>query len=291
MNARDDLLRQMTRRHFFAHCGVGVGSVALASLLRGERAIADEADRATNPLAPRPGHFAPRAKSVIYLFMAGGPSQLELFDFKPDLQNRSGQPIPDSFLEGKRFAFMDTFTKEKPKLLGTVRKFAQHGQSGAWVSECLPETAKVADELTFIKSMATEPVNHAPAKFFMNTGTTQFGRPSIGAWVTYGIGSEATDLPGFVVLQSGPRGPRGGAPLWGSGFLPSTYQGVPLRNGPEPILDLSCPPGVDPDRQRQALDAIRDLNGERLRAVGDPEIAARIASYEMAFRMQTSART
>lgn len=289
MNARHDHLLSMTRRHFFARCGVGVGSIALASLLQGKEGRAEEPDRSANPLAPRPGHFAPRAKNVIFLFMAGGPSQLELFDYKPELQKRGGQPIPQSFLEGKRFAFMETFAKEPPKLLGTARKFAKHGQSGAWVSECLPETAKVADDLTFVKSLATEPINHAPAKFFMNTGTTQFGRPSIGAWVTYGIGSEANDLPGFVVLQSGPRGPRGGAPLWGSGFLPSSYQGVPLRNGPEPILDLSSPPGVEPARQRQALDAIRDLNGERLRAVGDPEIAARIASYEMAYRMQTSA--
>jgi hypothetical protein len=279
----------MTRRHFFGRCGVGIGSMALGSLLGQDRALGAYRDRATDPLAPRAGHRPPRAKSVIFLFMAGGPSQLELFDFKPDLQARHGQPIPESFVEGKRFAFMDTFAKERPKLLGTTRKFAQHGQSGAWVSECLTETAKVVDDLTFIKSLATEPINHAPAKLFFNTGSTQFGRPSMGAWVTYGIGSESRDLPGFVVLQSGPRGPRGGAPLWGSGFLPSTYQGVPLRNGPEPILDLASPEGVGAHRQRLALDAIRDLNDERLRTVGDPEISARIASYEMAFRMQTSA--
>jgi hypothetical protein len=289
MIAREPHLLRSTRRHFFARCGVGLGSMALASLLDEGRARGNERGPADDPLAPRPGHFAPRAKSIIFLFMAGGPSQLELFDFKPELLRRHDQPIPDSFLAGKRFAFMNTFSKEHPKLLATSRTFARHGQSGAYVSECLPELAKVVDDLAFVKSMATEPINHAPAKLFVNTGTTQFGRPSLGAWVSYGIGSESRDLPGFVVLQSGPRGPRGGAPLWGSGFLPSTYQGVPLRQGPEPILDLARPPGVAEARQRQAIDAIRDLNSERLRAVGDPEIAARIASYEMAYRMQTSA--
>jgi hypothetical protein len=289
MNQHDAWLLHSTRRQFFAHCGVGIGSMALASLLGDGRARAAVTDRAVDPLAPRPGHFAPRAKSVIYLFMAGGPSQLELFDYKPELQKRHDQPIPDSFLEGKRFAFMDTFAKEHPKLLATARKFDQHGETGAWVSECLPETAKIVDDLAFVKTMATEPINHAPAKLYLNTGTTQFGRPSLGAWVSYGIGSESRDLPGFVVLQSGPRGPRGGAPLWGSGFLPSSYQGVPLRQGPEPILDLARPRGVAERRQRQAIDAVRDLNSDRLCAVGDPEIAARIASYEMAFRMQTSA--
>ncbi|HEY2155239.1 MAG TPA: DUF1501 domain-containing protein [Isosphaeraceae bacterium] len=275
----------ITRRHLFAQCGLGIGSMALGSLLSERRARAGE----TDPMAPRPGHIKARAKSVIFLFMAGGPSQLDLFENKPDLRRHHDQPIPESFVAGKRFAFMDTFSKERPKLLATDRKFAQHGKSGAWVSECLPETAKVVDDLTFIKSMATEPINHAPAKLFVNTGSTQFGRPSMGSWVTYGIGSESRDLPGFMVLQSGPRGPRGGAPLWGSGFLPSTYQGVPLRNGPEPILDLASPRGIAPGRQRLAIDAIRDLNSERLRAVGDPEIAARIASYEMAYRMQSSA--
>jgi hypothetical protein len=286
---REPHLLHATRRHFFARCGVGLGSMALASLLDEGRARGTERGPADEPLTPRPGHLAPRARSVIFLFMAGGPSQLELFDFKPELQRRHDQPIPDSFLAGKRFAFMGTFAKEHPRLLATSRAFARHGQSGAYVSECLPELAKVVDDLAIVKSMATEPINHAPAKLFVNTGTTQFGRPSLGAWVSYGIGSESRDLPGFVVLQSGPRGPRGGAPLWGSGFLPSVYQGVPLRQGPEPILDLARPPGVAEVRQRQALDAVRDLNSERLRAVGDPEIAARIASYEMAYRMQTSA--
>ncbi|RUL89330.1 DUF1501 domain-containing protein [Tautonia sociabilis] len=283
-------LLRSTRRHFFERCGIGLGSMALGSILGGNAPARDVGrSRSNDPLAPRPGHLEPRAKRVIYLFMAGGPSQLELFDHKPELQRLHNQPIPSSYLEGKRFAFMDTFAKEPPRLLGTRRAFARHGDSGAWVSECLPHTARVADDLTFVKSVWTEPVNHAPAKLYMNSGTTQFGRPSMGAWLTYGIGSEADDLPGFVVLQSGPRGPRGGSVLWGSGFLPTAYQGVPFRNGPEPILDLSRPEGVSPADQAATLDAIGDLNRRRLDSTGDPEIATRIASYEMAFRMQTSA--
>jgi hypothetical protein len=184
---------------------------------------------------------------------------------------------------------MDTFAKEKPKLLGVRRKFAQHGQSGAWVSECLPHIAGIADDLAFVKSMQTDVFNHAPAKVFMNTGSAQFGRPSMGSWVNYGIGSESQSLPGFVVLMSGPRGPRGGAAMWSSGFLPTTYQGVPFRSGGEPILNLSRPPGVTADRQRQVLDAVKDLNEARLADTGDPEIATRIAQYEMAYRMQSAA--
>jgi hypothetical protein len=200
-----------------------------------------------------------------------------------------GQPIPDSFIKGKRFAFMDTFTKEVPKLLASKRKFSQHGQSGAWLSECLPHLARVADDVAIVRSVATNVFNHAPAKVFLNTGSPQFGRPSMGSWVAYGIGSESQNLPGFVVLQSGPRGPRGGALNWGSGFLPSAFQGVPLRNTGEPILNLTSPAGVTPDRQKQVLDAVKDLNSARLADTGDPEIATRIASYEMAFRMQSSA--
>jgi hypothetical protein len=282
------LLRQ-TRRHFFRDCAVGVGTMALGSLLCDNASLGAALRSAADPLAPRPSHFPARAKSVIYLFMAGGPSQLELFDYKPKLQEYSGQPIPDSFIKGRRFAFMDTFTKNVPKLLGTIRKFGQHGQSGAWVSALLPHFAEVVDEVAIIRSVATDVFNHAPAKLFLNTGTTQFGRPSMGAWVTYGIGSESRDLPGFVVLQSGPRGPRGGAVNWGSGFIPTAYQGVPLRSGGEPILNLSNPPGITGSRQKRALDAIGSLNRERLDVTGDPEIATRIASYEMAYRMQTSA--
>ena len=288
MNVSNFDLLQRTRRHFFAQCGIGLGTMALGSVFNQSQGGAIPESPA-NPLSPRPGHFPAKAKNVIFLFMAGGPSQFELLDFKPELQKRHNQPIPDSFIKGKRFAFMNTFAKETPKLLGTKRKFSQHGSNGAWISECLPHTSSIVDDLTIIHSMVTEPINHAPAKLYMNTGSTQFGRPSLGSWLTYGIGSESNELPGFVVLQSGPRGPRGGAVNWGSGFLPSVHQGVPFRSGAEPILNLSSPNGVDGRHQRQALDAIRDLNRDRLDVTGDPEIATRIASYEMAFRMQTSA--
>jgi hypothetical protein len=283
---RDDLLEQ-TRRHFFKNCAVGLGSMALTSLLPDGSASA--APQFLNPLAPRQPHFPAKAKSVIYLFMAGGPSQLELFDHKPKLGELNGKPIPESFIKGKRFAFMDTFTKEHPKCLGGNRKFAKHGNCGAYVSECLPHIAGVVDDLAIVHSVQTNVFNHAPAKFFINTGSPQTGRPSMGAWATYGIGSESRSLPGFVVLQSGPRGPRGGAPLWGSGFLPTTFQGVPFRSGGEPILNLTTPKGVTPERQKEVLDALRDLNAARLADTGDPEIATRISSYEMAYRMQSSA--
>ncbi|HKI34754.1 MAG TPA: DUF1501 domain-containing protein [Gemmataceae bacterium] len=276
-----------TRRHFFTDCAVGLGSMALASLLNDGKVSA--APQLLNPLAARQPHFPGKAKAVIYLFMAGAPSQLELFDYKPKLVEYDGKPMPDEFIKGKRFAFMDTFTKEHPKCLGSRRKFARHGQSGTYVSECLPHLAGVVDDLAVVRSLQTNVFNHAPAKFFINTGSAQTGRPSMGSWVTYGLGSESQSLPGFVVLQSGPRGPRGGAPLWGSGFLPTTYQGVPFRSGGEPILNLSNPKGVSAQRQKEVLDAVRDLNAERLADTGDPEIATRIASYEMAFRMQTSA--
>jgi len=287
----DPRLLHQTRRHFFRDCGVGLGSAALASLLVDDAARAGglTAAPSSDPLAPRAGHHRGRAKRVIYLFMAGGPSQLELFDYKPRLQGLSGQPVPESFVAGRRFAFMDSFTKDRPKLLGTSRKFARHGDSGSWVSELLPHFAGVVDDVAVVRSVATDVFNHAPAKLFANTGSTQFGRPSMGSWVTYGIGSESRDLPGFVVLQSGPRGPRGGSVNWGSGFLPTAYQGVPLRSGGDPILNLSSPPGVSEATQRRAVDSVAALNRERLEATGDPEIATRISAYEMAFRMQTSA--
>jgi hypothetical protein len=276
-----------TRRQFFSRCALGLGSIALASLLNERRALGAAPTQLPNPMAPRPPHLAPRAKNIIYLFMAGGPSQLELFDYKPRLVELNGQPIPQSFIEGKRFAFMGT--SHGTKLLGTRRAFQQHGQAGTWVSEMFPHTATIVDDITLVKSCATNLFNHAPAKLFMNTGSGQFGRPSMGAWVTYGLGSECQDLPGFVVLQSGPRGPRGGAVNWGSGFLPTSYQGVPLRGQGDPILDIASPAGVTAQRQRDTLDAIRDLNLSRLVETGDPEISTRISAYEMACRMQTSA--
>jgi hypothetical protein len=278
-------LQTITRRHFFGQCALGIGGIALASLLDAKKLLGATPSE-MSLLAPKPPHFPARAKNIIYLFMAGGPSQLELFDYKPKLIELNGQPIPQSFIEGKRFAFMGT--SHGTKLLGTRRGFQQYGQSGAWVSEVFPHTAGIVDDITLVHSCAASLFNHAPAKLFMNTGSGQFGRPSMGSWVTYGIGSESKDLPGFVVLQSGPRGPRGGAVNWGSGFLPTGYQGVPLRGNGDPILDLSNPEGVSAVRQRETIDAIRALNLQRAVETGDPEIETRIAAYEMAYRMQSS---
>jgi hypothetical protein len=277
----------LTRRHFFSRCALGLGSIALGSLLSERRAFAAGPTALANPMAPRQPMFAPRAKNIIYLFMAGGPSQLELFDYKPRLVELNGQPIPQSYIEGKRFAFMGS--SHGTKLLGTRREFKRHGQSGMWVSDLFPHTATIVDDATFVTTCAANLFNHAPAKLFMNTGSGQFGRPSMGAWVTYGLGSESQDLPGFVVLQSGPRGPRGGAVNWASGFLPTSYQGVPLRGSGDPILNISSPSGVTAQRQRDCIDAVRDLNLKRLVETGDQEISTRISAYEMAYRMQSSA--
>jgi hypothetical protein len=282
----NNCLLGLTRRHFFNECRVGLGSIALASLLSDSwLRAAEQSQSAGNPMAPQRSHFPSRAKHIIYLFMAGGPSQLELFDPKPKLQELSGQVVPPSYVENKRFAFI----KGNAKLLGTRRTFTRHGQSGAVLSELLPHLATVVDDVAFVKSVTTDNFNHGPAKLFANTGSTRFGMPSMGSWVTYGIGSEGHDLPGFIVLQSGPRGPRGGAPLWGSGFLPTAYQGVPFLSGPEPILNLSSPKGISHEQQGEFIGAVKALNAARLDAVGDPEIATRIAAYEMAYRMQSSA--
>ncbi|MGI8603370.1 MAG: DUF1501 domain-containing protein [Verrucomicrobiales bacterium] len=280
-------LQTLTRRHFFGRCAVGIGGIALASLMDGTNLFGAGPAVGANPMAPRRPHFSPRAKNIIYLFMAGGPSQLDLFDYKPKLIGLTGQPIPQSFIEGKRFAFMGT--SHGTKLLGSRRQFQQHGQCGARVSDLFPHTAGIVDDITIAHSCAADLFNHAPAKLFMNTGSGQFGRPSMGAWVTYGLGSESQDLPAFVVLQSGPRGPRGGAVNWGSGFLPTSHQGVPLRGNGEPILNLTTPGGISDTRQRQTIDAIRELNLKRAIETGDAEIHTRIAAYEMAYRMQTSA--
>jgi len=279
MQQLDPLLAQ-TRRHFFKDCAMGLGSLALADIMQDGKLFASSGGGL---------HHAPKAKKVIFLFMAGGPSQLDLFDEKPELVRWNGKPIPQEFIKGKRFAFMDTFSKEVPKLMASPRKFKKYGKSGASVSEILPNMASVADQITVIRSMATNVFNHAPAKVFMNTGSAQFGRPSMGSWLTYGIGSESRNLPGFVVLQSGPRGPRGGSACWSSGFLPTNYQGVPLRGVGEPILNLSNPRGISDHEHKDVLDAVKTLNHERLSTTGDPEIASRIASYEMAYRMQSSA--
>ena len=280
-------LLEVTRRHFFERCGVGLGQIALASLA-GESRLAAAPSTAANPMAPKAPHFPPKVKSVIYLFMAGGPSQFELFDYKPKLQQFDGQPTPPSFLEGKRFAFMDSFSKNTPKLLGTRRKFRQYGQSGRWVSECFPYTANVVDDLAFVSALSSENFNHAPATIFVNSGSTRPGRPSMGSWVTYGLGSESQDLPGFVVLLSGPRIPFGESNNWNNGFLPSTYQGVQFNKTGDPISNMSSPKGFSLERQSGIVEAVRDLNQTRLDAIGDPEIATRISGYEMAYRMQTS---
>jgi len=270
-----------SRRQFFQSAGFGIGGAALSALLSRDA----QGAASISPLAPRKPHFPAKAKAVIFLFMAGGPSHLELFDSKPELNKLHKQPVPKSFIEGKRFAFL----KGHPTVLGCERKFEKYGKCGAEIGTLLPHIGSVADDLCFIKSMKTDVFNHGPAKCFVNTGSPQFGRPSMGSWTTYGLGSESDSLPGFVVLQSGPRGPRGGASLWSSGFLPTTYQGVPFLRGPSPILDLAPPPGVDMKQQGDFVDAVRDLNRLRLDAVGDPEIQTRIAAYEMAYRMQTSA--
>jgi hypothetical protein len=291
MDQQDRQLRGVTRRQLFGQCAMGLGSLALASLMDQSVFAAGAGLPASAATSARPlgRHFPARAKNVIYLFMAGGPSQLELFDYKPQLAAMNGKPIPDSFLEGKRFAFMDSSFKERVTLLGSKREFRQRGASGAYVSELLPHTAGIVDDISIIKSCATEVFNHAPAKLFMNTGTTLSGRPSMGAWVTYGIGSESKDLPGFVVLMSGPRGPRGGAVNWGSGFLPTSFQGVPFRSSGDPIVNLTSPKGISAERQRATIAAVKELNLKRLVETGDPEIATRIQQYEMAYRMQSSA--
>ena len=283
----ETVLREMTRRHFFSRCSMGIGSIALASLMAERGLAAAPSLKLTNPLEPKPSHFPAKAKNVIFLFMAGGPSQLDLFEHKPQLAALNGQPIPESYTKGKRFAFMDS--SHRNNLLGSKFQFAQHGESGAWISELLPHTAGIVDEISIVTTMKTDLFNHAPAKLFMNAGSGLFGRPSMGAWVTYGLGSECADLPGFVVMQSGPRGPRGGAVLWGSGVLPTTYQGVPLRNHGDPIVNLSTPQSISAPQQRELVDAVRELNLKRLVETGDEEISTRINAYEMAYRMQTSA--
>ncbi len=275
-------LHAQTRRHFFADCRVGLGALALGQFFGLNSAAGVPAEQACVPAT----HFPPRAKRVIYLFMAGAPSQFELFDYKPELQRRDGEPAPDAFFpKDKSFAFIG----KGAKLLGTQRKFARHGECGMELSELLPHMATIADDVCWIKGMKTDVFNHGPAKLFMNSGFQAPGRPSFGSWVMYGLGSLADDLPGFVVLQSGPRGPRAGNALWSSGFLPSHLQGVPFRGTGDAILNLRNPEGVSAEEQRAFVDLTRKLNEERQRLTGDPEIATRISAYEMAFRMQTSA--
>ena len=269
------------RRWFLQQCGIGVGSLALTAMLS-ESGMAGLPE---DPLAQRAPHFKPKAKNVILLFMGGGPSQFELFDYKPRLQELDGTLPPPSLLEGYRAAFINP----NSKLLGPKYSFAKHGECGAELSELLPHTAKVVDDLCIVRSMKTDAFNHAPAQLLMSTGSQQFGRPSFGSWALYGLGSETRDLPGYIVLNSGNKGPSAGSGNWNSGFLPTVYTGVEFRSGNEPVLYLSNPNGIDSVTQRQSLDALQQLNQHRLDVVGDPEIATRINSYEMAFRMQSSA--
>src|SRR5438046_7010117 len=287
MNCQSHLYRGqdpklITRRWFFEQCGVGLGAIALGALFR-ENGWA--ANAPLNPLAPRKPQFTAKAKRVIYLFMAGAPSHLELFEYKPALEKWNGKPPPEDLVKGYRAAFISP----NAALLGPKFKFAKHGQSGAELSELLPRLAEVVDDIAIVKSMYTDAFNHAPGQILMNTGTQQFGRPSVGAWATYGLGAESQDLPAFVVFSTGAKGPSGGSSNWGAGFLPSVYQGVLFRSVGDPVLYLSNPKGVDQQIQRDSLDAIKRLNQKHLDVVGDPEIDTHINSFEMAHRMQSSA--
>ncbi len=283
MNLHDEILKARTRRQFFKDCGTGVGKIALASLLGETLASADEAP-SDDPLRPRAPHFAARARHVIYIHMAGSPSTIDLLDYKPKLNELNGQPCPESYIKGQQFAFI----KGTPKLLGSPHKFARHGQSGQEMSEILPHLATVADDIAIVRSMYTDQFNHAPAQLFLHTGSARLGRPSLGSWLSYGLGTENRDLPSFVVLVSGTAAPDGGTSLWGSAFLPTIHQGVQLRSQGDPVLFLSNPAGMTAAQRRRSIDEIEALNQMHLDAVGDPEIVTRISQYEMAYRMQTS---
>ncbi|MBT6158057.1 MAG: DUF1501 domain-containing protein [Planctomycetaceae bacterium] len=284
MNANSKHAELVTRRHFLRDCQMGLGGMALASL-SAQGAAAAPSDSVVNPLAPRQPHFEPKAKNVIFLHMAGSPPHLDLLDYKPELVKRNDQPCPDEFIKGKRFAF----TSGTPKLLGSPHKFAQHGKSGTWVSDALPHISGVVDDIAVIRSMNTEQFNHAPAQLMLYTGSQRMGRPAIGAWATYGLGSENKNLPGYVVLISGGTNPSAGKSAWGSGFLPSVYQGVQCRSQGDPVLFLSNPKGMDRPLRRISLDALRDLNQLQEQQLGSPETLTRIAQYELAFRMQVTA--
>jgi hypothetical protein len=286
MNCQTHLYRNesplaVTRRWFLKDCAVGLGALALHTLVGGS---AEAAPAPQDPLAPRAPHFPPRAKRVIYLFMAGAPSHLDLFDYKPQLAKFNGTLPPPELLQGYRAAFINP----NSTLLGPKFKFAKYGRSGAELSELLPRLAEVVDDIAIVKSMYTDSFNHAPAQIMMHTGSPLFGRPSVGAWTLYGLGAESRNLPGFVVFSSGSKGPSGGASNWGAGFLPSVYNGVMFRSQGDPILYLSNPRGVDDHIQHDTLDAVRRLDQMHLQEEQDPEISTRIASYEMACRMQTS---
>jgi len=281
-------LRFSTRRHFLKESAMGLGALALGALLPGCGSPsvnnANDSFDAANPLAPKLPHFAGRARSVIYLHMAGAPSQLELFDYKPDLFKLDGKDCPPSLLEGKRFAFI----RGVPKMLGPQVHFEQRGKSGAWISDNLPHFSTIADEVSFLKGMTTDQFNHAPAQLLMHTGGARLGRPSMGAWVTYGLGSDNQNLPGYVVLTSGGQNPDAGKSVWGSGFLPSVYQGVQCRSEGDPVLFINDPEGMNRDLRKASINAINEVNQKQYEEYKDPEILSRISQYEMAYRMQIS---
>ncbi len=282
----EEFKRAQTRRDFFRECAGGVGTVALWHLLALDLLTARTSETAleANPLKPRPPHFAPKAKNVIFLFMAGAPSHIDLFDPKPEMKKWEGQALPPSMTKDLKLAFI----KPSAKVWASPRVFARHGQSGMEFCDWLPQTAKCADDICMIRSMSTDQFNHHPGQLMMNCGTSLVGRPSMGAWVTYGLGSESQNLPGFVVLSSGP-GTQAGSGNWSDGFLPASFQGIPFRSQGDPVLYLSNPPGVDLRNQRVTLDAIRDLNEMDYARTEDLEVASHIAAYELAARMQLAA--
>lgn len=284
MNPRLEQLQHATRRHFLKQSAAGVGGMALGSLLGGGIARGGDARSNMDPLLPQKPHFAPKAKRVIYLHLTGSPPHLDMFDYKPELVKRDGQECPDEYLEGKRFAF----TSGTPKLLGTRREFKQYGDGGLWLSDAVPHFHDIADEMCVINSMNTDQFNHAPAELLVYTGSPRSGRPSLGSWVTYGLGSANQNLPGFVVLISSGVQPNGGKNSFGSGFLPSVYQGVQCRSQGDPVLYVSDPPGMSRDTRRLSLDALKELNEFQAKELGHPETLTRIAQYELAYRMQMS---
>lgn len=286
--ANETSIRYHTRRHFLKECAMGFGGLALGSLLQACGSSANTYNIVfdpAHPLAPKLPMFPARAKNVIYLHMAGAPSQLELFDYKPELLKLDGQLCPPSLVEGKRFAFI----RGIPKMLGPQAKFEQHGQSGAWVSDRMPHLASIVDEISFLKACTTDQFNHAPAQLLVHTGAPRLGRPSLGSWVTYGLGTENQNLPGFVVLTSGGKFPDAGKSVWGSGFLPSVYQGVQCRSVGDPVLFINDPQGMNRDLRKASIDAINQVNEQEYKEYNDPEILSRISQYEMAYRMQIAA--
>lgn len=286
---RHKKLASQTRRHFLKKCSLGLGGLAFAAMtgcnpFSSSDSSTGESISSRHPLFPKMPHFLPKAKRIIYLHMAGAPSQLELFDYKPELQKLHGKDCPPSLLEGKQFAFIEGV----PKMMGPQANFKKRGESGIMVSDLLPHFSTVVDDVAIIKSMHTDEFNHAPAQLLMQTGSPRLGRPSMGSWVTYGLGSENENLPGFLVLVSGGKTPSAGKSAWGSGFLPSIYQGVQCRSKGDPVLYASNPSGVNRNLRKKVIDAINNVNRKELEDVGDAEILTRISQYEMAFRMQTS---